>query len=433
MHSLQKQFHDFIHTNHLVVKDEKILLAVSGGLDSMVMADLFLKGGYPIALAHCNFGLRGDESDGDEAFVLKWADKNNINCYVKSFDLGDGSIQLEARNARYHWFSELLVEHGLDKVSTAHHLNDSLETVLINLTRGTGIKGVSGISVKTDRLIRPLLFATKEALHTYAMDEGLDWREDSSNEGVDYDRNHIRHEVIPELEKLNPSLIKTFFNTSERLRLASEIVSQKVHAVKSQYLSEDQGGWKLQLHWISSATDELILAEILAEFGMNYVTAKEVFAARGKSGKSFQEGEWLITMDRESLYIDRNGTTTSGELIIEEPGLYYLDGNEYEVKEVSKKDIEYRDERTVFLDAEKLVFPLKVRPLKEGDRFNPLGMSGEKKLSDFLIDEKVPLPKKKTVLVLESNNQIGWVIGYRLSDRFKISDMTKKVVKISFS
>ena len=185
MHSLQKQFHDFIHSNHLVANSEKILLAVSGGLDSMVMADLFLRGGYDIEIAHCNFGLRGEESHRDEAFVLEWADQNSVNCYVKSFDLKDGSIQLEARNTRYQWFSELLLEHELDKIATAHHLNDSLETVLINLTRGTGIRGASGIPLRNGQIIRPLLCASKQELYNYAMDVGLEWREDSSNRKKD--------------------------------------------------------------------------------------------------------------------------------------------------------------------------------------------------------------------------------------------------------
>ncbi|MEQ6166685.1 MULTISPECIES: tRNA lysidine(34) synthetase TilS [unclassified Ekhidna] len=433
MHSLQKQFHDFIHSNHLVLNDEKILLAVSGGLDSMVMADLFLKGGYAIEIAHCNFGLRGDESDEDEAFVLEWADQNGVNCYVKSFDLGGGSIQLEARNVRYQWFSELLLEHKLDKVSTAHHLNDSFETVLINLTRGTGIKGISGISIKNGQVIRPLLFTNKKALHTYAMDMDLDWREDSSNETTDYDRNLLRHKVIPELEKLNPSLLGTFLNTSERLNFANQVVAQRVRDVKSQHLNQEGDALVLNLHWISNASDELILSEILSDYGVNYVTAKEIFGARGKSGKSFQEGEWLITMDREAIYIDQNKSPVPKELIINEAGQYYLNKSEFSIEIISKEEVVFGSENVAFFDADQLEFPLKVRLWQEGDRFRPLGMKGEKKVSDFLIDEKVPVSRKKSIMILESNEKIVWIIGYRISDSFKISDQTEKVVKVTFS
>ena len=433
VHSLQKQFHDFIHSKHLLTNDEKILLAVSGGLDSMVMADLFLKGGFDFEIAHCNFGLRGEESDGDEAFVLTWAEKNSINCYVRSFDLGEGSIQLEARNARYQWFSELLLEHRLDKLATAHHLNDSLETVLINLVRGTGIKGVKGIPSKSGQVIRPLLFASRKDLHTYAIDIDLDWREDSSNEGTDYDRNLIRHEVVPKLENLNPSLLNTFLNTSERLNFANEVVLQKVNDVKNQFLREEGEGWILSLHWISSASDELILSEILSDYGVNYATAKEVFGARGKSGKSFCENEWLITMDRESIYIHRDEAVLSDELIIHETGRYHHGENEFFIEEKTKSEVSFSAEDVAYFDAEEIQFPLKIRLWKEGDKFRPLGMNGEKKISDFLIDEKVPVPRKKTILILESKEMIAWVVGYRISDQFKISDKTKRVMKVTVS
>ncbi|WP_424961848.1 tRNA lysidine(34) synthetase TilS [Ekhidna sp.] len=433
MHSLQKQFHDFIRSNHLVSNDEKILLAVSGGLDSMVMADLFLQGGFDFEIAHCNFGLRGEESDDDEAFVMEWADKNRVNCYVKSFDLGDGSIQLEARNTRYQWFNELLLEHNLNKVATAHHLNDSLETVLINLARGTGIKGISGILIQNEQVIRPLLFTSKKELHTYAMDMDLDWREDSSNEGVDYDRNLLRHKVIPELEKLNPSLLSTFLNTSERLSFAKEVVAQKVMDVKRQHLNMEGDTRVLNLHWISNASDELILSEILSDYGVNYATSKEVFGARGKSGKQFQEGEWLITMDREAIYIDQRKSPLFMELIIHEVGQYYLNKSEFSIEMKSKEEVVFGSENVAFFDASQLEFPLRVRLWKEGDRFRPLGMKGEKKISDFLIDEKVPVSRKKSILILESKGKIAWVVGHRISDQFKISGKTQSVIKIAVS
>lgn len=433
MHSLQKQFHDFIHSNHLVANSEKILLTVSGGLDSMVMADLFLRGGYDIEIAHCNFGLRGEESHRDEAFVLEWADQNSVNCYVKSFDLRDGSIQLEARNTRYQWFSELLLEHELDKIATAHHLNDSLETVLINLTRGTGIRGASGIPLRNGQIIRPLLCASKQELYNYAMDVGLEWREDSSNRKKDYDRNLIRHEVIPELEKLNPSLLNTFLYTSERLNFASEVLLQKVQKIKNRHLQREENRWVLSLHWIANASDEVILSEILSDYGVNYTTAKEVFRARGKSGKKFEVGGWLITMDREAIYIDQKISPKSEELTIKGTGKYHHGKSKFSIEERLKEDAVFTSENVAFFDADLLEFPLKIRLWKDGDKFRPIGMKGSKKISDFLIDKKVPVSKKKEVLVMESNNTIAWVIGYRISGHFKISSQTEKVIKISLS
>jgi tRNA(Ile)-lysidine synthase len=433
VHSLQKRFQDYIHSNHLLEKGEKVLLAVSGGLDSMVMAQLFVEEGIEISLAHCNFGLRGDESDGDEAFVMRWADSHQINCFVKSFDLAGGSTQLEARNVRYQWFDELLKEHKLGKIATAHHLNDSLETVLINLSRGTGIKGLTGISIQNDHIVRPLLFATKEELHTYAMDVGLKWREDSSNQKMDYDRNLIRHEVVPELMKLNPSLLRTFRLTSERIDHASTIVSLKVKEISNQYLIEESGGWRLDLDWVSNGSDELVLAELLSPFGVNYVTAKEIFAVRGKSGKSFPVDNWLITMDRSTIFIDSNKLLEFQELVIDAVGSYELGENCFEISKIEKEDVEFSSNNVAFFDAKTLDFPLKVRPWVEGDKFQPMGMKGNKKVSDFLIDEKIPVSKKKKVLVLESNRNIAWVIGHRIGDPFKITDHSKAVLKITFN
>ncbi|WP_420318141.1 tRNA lysidine(34) synthetase TilS [Ekhidna sp.] len=430
MHSLQKQFHDFIHSKHLINGGEKILLAVSGGVDSMVLSDLFLKEGFEIAIAHCNFGLRGEESNGDEVFVLDWADKNGINCFVKAFDLA-GSIQLEARNVRYQWFNELLLENGLDKIATAHHLNDSLETVLNNLARGTGVKGLAGIPIQNEKVIRPLLFATKKEIHDYAMDVGIDWREDSSNETDDYDRNHIRHHVIPELEKVNPSILNSFILTQERITHASHIVSERVQAVKKQFLLEDNGGFRLELNWISAPSDELILADLLTEFGVNYTTSKEIFEARGKSGKSFIGEGWFLTMDRSELFIDK-GESENVDLLIQEEGEYVVGTKKLVVEIVSSDQINFGNENEAFLNHDKIKFPLSLRNWKEGDRFQPLGMRGMKKISDFFIDLKIPQNRKKEVLILEAGDEIAWVVGYRISESFKLTTSKNTALKLSF-
>ncbi|MEO1254591.1 MAG: tRNA lysidine(34) synthetase TilS, partial [Bacteroidota bacterium] len=296
MHSLQKQFHDFIYTHQLVGKGEKILLAVSGGVDSMVMCSLFRKEQIDFAIAHCNFGLRGLESDGDEALVIEWATQNRVSYFIESFDLTGGSIQLEARNKRYRWFQQLANENGFQKIATAHHLNDSLETILMNLTRGTGYKGIAGIPVATDNIIRPLLFASKKDLIAYAQEDKIAWREDSSNVKDDYGRNRVRHHVIPELEKLNPSLLTSFSLTSERLRYSSSIINERVDKIRDEYFSkEGDSGFKLNLSWLTSGQDLLILSELLSEFDVNYATAKEIYSSIGKSGKTFLTKYWLIT------------------------------------------------------------------------------------------------------------------------------------------
>jgi len=433
VHSLQKQFHDFIDAHQLVKKGDKVLLAVSGGLDSMVMANLFLWLDVEVSIAHCNFGLRGQDSDEDEAFVLQWADQYNLNCYVKSFEMESESIQLEARNARYTWFGELLREHELHKLATAHHLDDSLETTLLNLSRGTGIRGVSGIPIENGSTIRPLLFTTKSALHSFAMDQGIEWREDVSNQKTDYDRNLIRHEVIPVLQKLNPSLEQTFFNTSERLSLTAEILKVRVEEIRSELLVKEADGWKLDLGWISKRYDELILSEILSAFDVNYVTCKKIFNARDKSGKSFETESWLITIDRSFIYIDPNQTAEPISLVIKDFGTYDLGSSQIVVEEVPKDNLDFNSSDIGFMDAERVLFPLEIRTWRDGDRFNPFGMKGEKKVSDFLIDEKVPLSKKREVLVLEADGRITWILGHRLADYCKVTEQTNRVIKVEIT
>ena len=431
MHSLQKQFHDFINTHQMTGKNEKVLLAVSGGLDSMAMCNLFLKAKIAFAIAHCNFRLRGDESDGDEAFVMEWAHHHDINCFVKSFDLGEGSIQLEARKARYEWFQELVVEHGFDKVATAHHLNDSLETLLINLSRGTGFKGITGVPVISENVIRPLLFASKRELTAYAIEEKIEWREDSSNEKDTYDRNHVRHHIVPELEKLNASLLKSFSSTNERLRYGAQIISEKVNEMRAKHLFEEKaGGFRLSLGWMKAAADLVILAEILSDFGVNYATSKEIHSSLGKSGKSFPAGEWFITMDRDSLFIDGE-ESPSIEIRVNEIGTYAMGISRLTFKFTEKESIVFGSDDEAFFDYGRLKFPLTIRTWREGDRFQPLGMKQSKKVSDLLIDLKIPLAKKKQIYVLECDREIAWVIGYRISEKFKISDGTQKVLKVS--
>lgn len=433
MQLLQKQFHDFIHSNHLIEKEEKVLLAVSGGLDSMVMAHLFAQENIEVAIAHCNFGLRGKASDLDEGLVMQWADRKGLSCYVKSFDLKGSSIQLGARNARYAWFRALSKEHGFDKIATAHHLSDSLETSLINLVRGTGPNGIKGISVRNGKIIRPLLFAEKRHLHDYAMEMGLEWREDASNQHVDYDRNRIRLEVLPQLQLINPSLLKTFSHTAERLNFAAAIVGQRVKMVRESYLKEETSGWSLSLDWMNEPSDQLILAEVLSEFGINYPTSKEIYASRSQSGKSFPSEEWFITTDRNALYIDPVGDSKRTNVKIEKEGSLSGFGGIFSVEKVNRQAMNFDSKLKAYLATELIDWPLVIRTWKAGDKIQPLGMRGRKKVSDLLIDAKIPMSKKKDVLVVEINEEIAWVIGLQISEKFKVSEATEAITKLEFT
>ncbi len=422
MREIQKQFHDFIKDKQLVKNDEKVLLAVSGGVDSMVMADLFFKSEIQFGIAHCNFGLRGAESDGDEAFVRDWAEKRKIHFHSKRFDLGKRSIQVEARKVRYKWFYELVEKHAYQKIATAHHRNDSLETFLINLSRGTGIRGLTGIQVAIGKIIRPLLFANRTDIEAYAKAVLLSWREDASNQKLDYDRNVIRHRIVPELAKINPSLLSTFETTTERLQAANELLQGRVQEVRDLYLSEDQGLLKVRLGWVRSPEDRLVLGELLSDFGFNYVVSREVFEAKGSSGKRFFSTYWEAVTDRGQLFLKKRVDIASDELEIVGEGTFGFGEKTVRIERVASREVVFGDPHIAFFDVNQLTFPLKIRAWKEGDRFQPFGMKGTKKVSDFLIDEKVPLALKDQVCILISGDRIAWVVGYRTAEGFKVDN-----------
>lgn len=428
MHSLQKRFQNYIHQHQLCSDRDRVLLAVSGGLDSMVMLDLFHRSEFNIAVAHCNFGLRGKESDGDEEFVVAWTQERGIDCHVKKIDLGEGSVQVRAREERYKWFDELSEKEGFTRLATAHHLDDSLETTLLNLVRGTGVEGVKGIALQRDSIIRPLQFATREELRLYAGETGLDWREDSSNQKTEYYRNKIRLDVVPILKTMNPSLMSTYRNTKERLEYTSKLIESRVNEIQERHF--DIGKKELQLTWIQGEEDLLILSELLAPFGFNYVTSKEVFAARGKSGKQFPVGRYTAFMDRDSLLLKEQTDTKDQEIVIGDDGIYQINQTTVRVERVEVTTDLNQGSSVAFFDASKCSFPLKMRRWKDGDEFKPLGMNGTKKVSDLLIDLKVPLASKEEVLVLECQEQIAWVVGMRMAEPFKVAGDTKTLLRL---
>lgn len=411
----------------------------------MVMLELFHLSEISFGVAHCNFGLRGEESDGDEDFVARWTQERGIDCFINKIEIEGSSIQVEAREKRYQWFHELCKEKSFQKIATAHHLNDSLETTLLNLTRGTGIKGLAGIPVQNGAIIRPLLFPSREELLDFAQKRKLLWREDSSNLKADYDRNKVRLEVVTKLKEINPSLEQTFKNTKERFDMLADFVADKVEIVIGGHFDRKSG--KLKLGWIQSQHDLIILSEILSQYGFNYVTSREIFEAIGHPGKTFEANDWKVVMDRDSLFIQRADEDDFEEVLIGGEGVFKVGSWKLEVRsegleagsgkfedgslKMEDRRWERRDEAIAMLDRAKLAFPIKIRRWEQGDYIQPLGMKGKKKVSDLLIDLKVPLAKKDKVLVLESSGEIAWVIGYRISEKFKVEDSTKNVMFIS--
>jgi tRNA(Ile)-lysidine synthase len=434
------QFLSFINKHSLIQPSQKVLLAVSGGMDSMVMCDLFLKAKIDFVIAHCNFGLRGEESNEDEMFVKKLSIKYKVPFMVTTFQTADFaetekiSTQMAARILRYEWFEKIRKEQNCNYIATAHHQNDVLETVLLNLTKGTGIAGLHGIRVKNGNIIRPLLFAEKETIFDYVVENQIIWREDSSNESNKYQRNLIRNEVVPLLKQINPNLENTMQHTVERIAAIEDIFEQEIEMLRKQITWADSQAVFVNYKAIQTLSQPVIkLSELLKTYHFTYQQSQDIFEAFDKeSGKIFLSPTHTLVKDRTELVITQKSlqsfvsqviTIDNEELIVD--NLKLIIGKSFERTE----DFVVPTARKIAcLDADKVRFPLQLRKWKEGDWFCPLGMNKKKLISDFLIDQKVPLNLKKDVYLLTSNGSIVWVMGMRIDDRFKVTDKTEKVI-----
>lgn len=429
----------FITAENLFTHEDKLLLAVSGGIDSMVMAQLFLNAGISFSIAHVNYNLRGADSVADMKFVKSWAVKHEINFHFKEVQSTEyessESIQMLARKIRYDFFQKLINENGYNKIATAHHLDDSFETVLLNLVKGTGPMGLKGIPIRNENVFRPLMFATRDEIQKYASDYNIKWREDISNSKTDYQRNLIRREVTDILKKINPSLPNTFRDTLLRLEGAALIVTEKKAEIINRFLTIKADRSYFETTWlVENNKDLLLLSEILSEYGFNFKQCKDVFRCilDKQVGKIFTSDKAKLNVDREKLIIDD------------------LKGSSFEPIEINKDQTDVKlkksalhfevlddllrldpDPEIAFIDYELIKWPITIRPWSEGDHFIPLGMKGKKMISDFMIDSKIPLSLKSEVLIMESDDRIVWVIGHRISDLYKITPQTKKVLKIS--
>ncbi len=435
-----EQFLNHIERFRLCNKTERVLLAVSGGVDSMAMLYLFGDAGIDIGVAHCNFQLRGRESDADEAFVEQVCKELTIPFYIKRFETeayaweNTLSTQMAARELRYAWFEELLNGHGYSSLATGHHLDDSIETILLNLTRGTSTDGLAGIPVRNGRVIRPILFATRKQIERYALTKGLVWREDLSNLTDDYQRNFIRHQIIPRLKELNPSLEITWQSGIEKIQGDLALLHHAFDDWKKQFVTEAAERISIDKSAFSFIPEGAsILWRYLKTFGFNFEQSKEIIIAlHGQPGKKFFSASHLFVIDRESLIITPHQHNWE-EVTIEK-------GADESIMGPWLLNIEYlndsklvSDNMEAVLDAEQLTFPLLWRRWKAGDFFHPLGMEHKKKLSDFLIDKKVSVADKETITVLESEGRIIWVVGHRIDDRYKLTNKTTSVIKFRLS
>ncbi len=436
-----KAFNTFIANNNLCHPHNKIVVAVSGGADSVVLLNLFVRAGYDVAIAHCNFRLRGDESDEDERFVKALAAKYAVKAFVKTCPAKDFAkqrnitIQEAARDLRYAFFDELINNNGFDRVAVAHHLDDDLETFFINFIRGSGLQGLKGMPVQRDAIIRPLMFATRNQIERYAKENGLKWRNDSSNASDKYLRNNIRHHLLPVLKKAAPNP-ETAFKSLAHLKEDALVFEWLLDNKKKEIFIHKGEVVLLPFKKLLADIDgALWLYYLLKDFGFQRNETDKIFVAFKKkmSGKHFFSEHYELLIDREAAVIRSIEPQHSMEFYIrkddkemEQPFkamMQVLSGNNIDSTELRNKE-------TAFLNYDKLKFPLLLRKWKKGDRFHPYGMKGSKLLSDFFSDMKLSLYNKENIWLLVSGDEIIWVVGHRIADSYKVSKQTKKIFRI---
>lgn len=434
-----EQFLEFVKEKQLFEPHQKVLLAVSGGIDSMVLLNLFEKSGFEYGIVHCNFNLRGEESDGDEEFVKQQVLIHGVPSWFESFEteeyasLKGISIEMAARELRYEFFEKIRIENNFDFIATAHHLDDLIETFFLNLSRKTGIKGLTGIKEKAGKIIRPLLFADRKEIEDYARVNFIEFREDSTNNEVVYQRNFLRHKILPLFQELNPSFKKNILASIENLKEAEQVYAGYLDEDREKVLRKEENNIEIDIEsLLKTLFPKALLFEILTEFNFNSSVIKEVFEGLfTDSGKLFYSKTHRAIKDRQSLFI-----TPIDE---QEDRIYYVEEDDIElfapvnlnIVKIPASEFELdKSHNVACIDFSLMEFPLLIRKWQQGDYFQPLGMTGFKKVSDFFIDEKIPLHEKENTWLLCSGNKIVWIMGHRIDNRFKITPKTRQILKI---
>ena len=437
-----KEFIAYSEANALRLANTHTLLAVSGGLDSTAMVRLFHMANFPFAIAHCNFQLRDAESDGDAAFVAQLGQSLGVPVHTENFDTKKYakthkvSTQMAARNLRYAWFAELLETHHYTAVATAHHANDSLETMLFNLTKGTGIAGLKGIPVRNGAIIRPMLFATRSNIADFVHANHWAWREDRSNTDTHYSRNHIRKHVVPHLYKVNPSLETAAATTADRLTGVEQVFLSVVEQFENDAVKNQGKHYQInKTALLRTPAPAVILHQLIKSKGFSYHQAQAITlaASAAQPGKVFLSDTHQLNIDRTALIVSpKDGMNKQTHLITDSDHTVPFESQviDIEIMKAAQYTIEPHSHVGAF-DFHRLKFPLQLRHWKPGDWFCPLGRRHRKKLSDFMIDEKIPLNLKDSVYVLCSGSDIVWVVGYRIDDRFKITAPTQQVYRMA--
>ena len=436
-----ERFLEYIKENNLFSLRDKILLGFSGGPDSVALAHLLYKAGFTLALAHVNFHLRGKDADRDQQFSRDFARRYALEFFTTDFDTRQYarthglSIEEAARDLRYSWFEQIRSSHGFDYIATAHNADDNVETVLHNLARGTGLRGLLGIPAKRGNIVRPLLFAFKDEILAFCRENNLPFRIDRTNNQTEFTRNKIRHLIVPQFLQINSGFKNNVLRTSAILHEVYDLTQEFVAHCHQEIVSiQGQDIYINKEKLLQCRHPRLFLFEFLSGYGFTPGQVDNVCEIiESQPGKIVKSVDYQLINDRQALILTPIPSEENIEISINTGTREVEVDNvkiKFEILSVTELNSLKQPPSVALLDYDKLDFPLKIRHWQQGDYFYPFGMRGRKKLSDFFAEKKIPLHKKKQVLILESNGRIVWVMGYRPDNRFRITPETKRVLKV---
>jgi tRNA(Ile)-lysidine synthase len=433
------RFDAFRTDNKLFDLSDRILLAVSGGKDSVLMCQFFNASGIEFGISHCNFKLRDIDADLDETFVKDLAKQFNVPFHSTSFDTRGYSIeqhvsvQMAARDLRYKWLEEIRIANNYDFIAVAQHKNDAVETILLNLVRGTGISGLHGIRAKLNLIVRPLLFLSRDEIDELIEIEGISYREDSSNASVKYARNKIRIEVIPKLKELNPALVETFESNLRHFAGIEQFFKEQIDGLRITLFQEKEDYSIIDINsLLNFSHQQVVIYELFRPFHFTQNVLEDLIkSCYGISGKIFESASHTILVDRGKLILQARQKAELNSILLYEDNSFAIWGSyHFSWQGLALKDVQIKsDSNLAYFDARGISFPLTLRSWIKGDTFVPLGMKGRKKVSDFFISKKVPLTAKQHIPILENGNgDILWIAGFQTDDRYKVSLQSEKVI-----
>ena len=436
---MQQKVQTYIQKQGLLTPQGRVIVGVSGGTDSVALLHILVSLGYECVIAHCNFHLRMEESQRDEEFVREWAEELKIPYYhidfkTSEYAIAHGiSIEMAARDLRYAWFYELLEKLDAQAIAVAHHADDSIETMLMNLVRGTGLRGLTGIPARNKKVVRPLLCLTRLELETYLIRHNLDHVEDSTNATMDYQRNKFRNEVLPLLEEINPSVRQTLYTTLGHFEGSLSIYQQAIDRLENEIVHKESGSIQLDIDLLKKQVHiPTVMFELLHPYGFGAATIEQITETLdGESGKVFYSDTHRLVKDRKYLIL--NPIESLGK------DVFWISQNDTAIDQpfnmkMSRKAINNdfhvsKEKKCIHVEASQLIFPLQLRRWHEGDSFYPFGMNQRKKISDFFIDNKLSLLEKERSWLLVSDEDIIWIVGQRMDNRFKVTEATKEVIE----